>query len=280
MQVYLDLLKDVMENGVVRRNNRTGIDTKSVFGRQIRMPLENPFPIITTKKILFESVLVELLWFLEGTPNPKFMIDNKVTIWDEWITEDGILPYAYGEMWRNWPTATDEKIDQIARVIESLKSDPFSRRHVVSAWNAEFAGKTALDWCHVMFQFYVDNRNKLSCHMTQRSADIFLGVPFNISSYAVLTHIIAKICGFGLGELIISFGDLHAYETHYDAIERQLKRTPNFAASLSDDCVEKSRILPTLHISDRVKSVDGLLLSDFSLKNYFPLGTIKAPVAV
>lgn len=264
MQVYLDLLSDIIENGV-KRSDRTGTGTLSVFGRQNRYDLSRGFPCLTTKKLHLRSIIVELLWFLRGDTNIQYLHDNKVSIWDEWADAKGNLGPVYGHQWRSWPTADGGHIDQISQVLESIRHNPDSRRHLVCAWNVADVDKMALPPCHCLFQFYVAN-GKLSCQLYQRSADSFLGVPFNIASYALLTMMMAQVTGLEPGEFVHTFGDLHLYSNHLDQAREQLSRTP--------------RPLPTMKINPDVKDLFAFQLSDFELQNYDPYPAIKAPIAV
>lgn len=264
MQVYLDLLSDIIENGT-KRNDRTGTGTISVFGRQNRYDLSRGFPCLTTKKLHLRSIIVELLWFLRGDTNVQYLHDNKVSIWDEWADTNGNLGPVYGHQWRSWPTADGGHIDQISQVLQSIKHNPDSRRHLVCAWNVADVDKMALPPCHCLFQFYVAN-GKLSCQLYQRSADSFLGVPFNIASYALLTMMMAQVTGLEAGEFVHTFGDLHLYCNHLDQAREQLSRTP--------------RSLPTMKINPDVKDLFAFQLSDFELENYDPYPAIKAPIAV
>ena len=270
MQQYLDLLKDIIDNGV-DRSDRTGTGTRSVFGRQTRFDLSKGFPCLTTKKLHLRSIIHELLWFLKGDTNIKYLHDNKVTIWDEWADENGDLGPVYGHQWRSWPTPDGGHIDQIANLINSLKNNPDSRRHLVCAWNVAEVDKMALPPCHCLFQFYVggvgaSGKRKLSCQLYQRSADMFLGVPFNIASYSLLTMMLAQVCGYEAGEFIHTFGDLHLYSNHFDQAREQLSRTP--------------RALPTMKMNPDVKDLFDFKFEDFELVNYDPWPTIKAPIAV
>ncbi len=264
MKQYLDLMKFVLENGV-DKNDRTGTGTLSIFGYQMRFDLGEGFPVLTTKKLHLRSIIHELLWFLAGDTNIKYLHDNKVTIWDEWADENGDLGPVYGYQWRSWPTPDGGKIDQIARVEEQIKNNPDSRRLIVSAWNVADVEKMALPPCHTFFQFYVAE-GKLSCQLYQRSADIFLGVPFNIASYALLTMMMAQVTGLKPGEFIHTFGDAHLYSNHLEQAKLQLSRQP--------------RPLPVMEINPEVKSIFGFKYEDFQLKNYDPHPHIKARVAV
>ena len=260
---YEDLLRDVYETGT-SKGDRTGTGTRSVFGRQIRFDLAEGFPLITTKRVHFKSVVMELLWFLRGDSNTKFLTDHGVTIWDEWADENGDLGPVYGVQWRSWPTPDGGHVDQIAQVIESLRDNPESRRHIVSAWNVSELDEMALMPCHAMFQFYVAD-GKLSCQLYQRSADMFLGVPFNIASYALLTLMIAKQVGLEPGEFVWTGGDCHIYDNHVEQVETQLSREPY--------------PYPQIDIADR-DSIFDYVFEDFTLVNYQHHPGIKAPVAV
>ena len=264
MKQYLDLLRHIMEHGTIK-SDRTGVGTKSVFGYQMRFNLAEGFPLLTTKKVHLRSIIHELLWFIAGDTNIKYLHDNKVTIWDEWADENGDLGPVYGHQWRSWATPQGGKIDQLANVVEQLKKNPNSRRHIVSAWNPGEVNNMALPPCHAMFQFYVAD-NKLSCQLYQRSADVFLGVPFNIASYALLTQMIAQVCGYELGEFVHTLGDTHIYLNHFEQVETQLSREP--------------RELPKMEINPDVKSIFDFKYEDFNLINYDPHPVIKAPIAV
>lgn len=264
MKQYLDLLRHIMEHGTVK-SDRTGVGTKSVFGYQMRFNLAEGFPLLTTKKVHLRSIIHELLWFIAGDTNIKYLHDNKVTIWDEWADENGDLGPVYGHQWRSWASPQGGKIDQLANVVEQLKKNPNSRRHIVSAWNPGEVDNMALPPCHAMFQFYVAD-NKLSCQLYQRSADVFLGVPFNIASYALLTQMIAQVCGYELGEFVHTLGDTHIYLNHFEQVETQLSREP--------------RELPKMEINQDVKSIFDFKYEDFNLINYDPHPVIKAPIAV
>ncbi len=275
MKQYLDLLQHILDNGF-QKGDRTGTGTKSVFGYQMRFNLEEGFPLLTTKKVHLRSIIHELLWLINGDTNIKYLHDNKVSIWDEWADENGDLGPIYGAQWRNW---NNEGIDQIAELIESIKNNPNSRRHIVTAWNPsvlpdekskDFAknvadGKAALPPCHAFFQFYVAD-NKLSCQLYQRSADVFLGVPFNIASYSLLTMMIAQVCGLGLGDFVHTFGDVHIYNNHIDQVKLQLSREP--------------RHLPTMKLNPEVKSIFDFKYEDFKLEDYNPHDAIKADVSI
>jgi thymidylate synthase len=272
MQQYQDLLEHIMKNGAAR-GDRTGTGTYSVFGHQIRFNLEDGFPLITTKRVHFKSIVVELLCFLRGEANIRYLNEHGVSIWDEWADREGNLGPVYGVQWRKWKTYdVDEAgdlqtgvVDQLAQVIDTIKRDPTSRRLVVSAWNVADLDKMALPPCHTMFQFYVAN-GKLSCQMYQRSADAFLGVPFNIASYALLTHMIAQVCGLGVGEYIHTFGDLHLYKNHLNQAITQLSR--------------EVRPLPQLVLNKDIKEIDAFTYEDVELIGYDPHPPIKAEVAV
>jgi thymidylate synthase len=274
MKQYLDLVKHVLENGA-QKGDRTGTGTKSVFGYQMRFDLSEGFPLVTTKKLHLKSIVYELLWFLNGDTNIKYLNDNGVKIWDEWADENGNLGPVYGAQWRNWD---NREIDQITELIDTLKNNPNSRRMLVSAWNPRvlpdtsqsFAdnvaeGKVALPPCHAFFQFYV-SEGKLSCQLYQRSADIFLGVPFNIASYALLTMMIAQVCGYEPGDFIHTFGDAHIYNNHMEQLELQLSREP--------------KPLPKMVLNPEVKSIFDFKFEDFTLENYEPHPHIKGAVAV
>ncbi len=303
MQIYLDLLKHIMQNGA-DKTDRTGIGTKSIFGYQMRMDLNDGFPLLTTKKVFLRGIIHELLWFLKGETNIKYLVDNNVHIWDEWpfdlylkenvlsgkfprysdkwhekkkefiknIKEDdefakkwGELGPVYGKQWRKWEAPDGTIVDQIANAVDLLKNNPDSRRIIVNAWNPGELSKMALTPCHAIFQFYVAD-GKLSCQMYQRSADTFLGVPFNIASYALLTMMMAQVTGLGYGDFVITFGDVHIYTNHFDQVNLQLTRTP--------------RSLPEMKINPEVKCIDDFKFEDFELVNYDPYPGIKAPIAV
>ncbi len=264
MKQYHDLLKYVLERGV-RKEDRTGTGTISVFGYQMRFNLEEGFPAVTTKKLHLRSIIYELLWFLKGDTNIQYLHDNKVSIWDEWADENGNLGPVYGHQWRSWSTADGRTIDQISEVVKMIKEKPDSRRLMVSAWNPGDVDKMALPPCHVMFQFYVSN-GKLSCQLYQRSADIFLGVPFNIASYALLTMMVAQVTGLKAGEFIHTFGDAHIYLNHLDQVNLLLSRD--------------FRPLPRMIINPEVQGIFGFSYEDFVLEGYDPHPHIKAPVAV
>ncbi|MCZ2140183.1 MAG: thymidylate synthase [Bacteroidia bacterium] len=264
MNQYEQLLKNVFENGTFK-SDRTGTGTKSIFGAQIRFNLAEGFPLITTKKVHVKSIIHELLWFIKGETNTKYLTDNGVTIWDEWADKDGNLGPVYGYQWRSWPTADGKHIDQLKEVIETIKNNPDSRRIIVSAWNVADLSKMALMPCHAFFQFYVAN-GKLSCQLYQRSADMFLGVPFNIASYALLTHMVAQVCNLQVGDFIHTFGDAHIYSNHFEQVELQLSRTP--------------LPYPKLKINSEIKSIFDFTYSDFAFEDYNSHPAIKAPVAV
>jgi len=263
-QGYLDLLKDVLENGS-EKQDRTGTGTSSVFGRQLRFDLSQGFPLLTTKKVFLKGITYELLWFLKGESNIKYLTDHNVHIWDEWADEAGELGPVYGVQWRKWETKDGKELDQIAQVIEQIRKNPYSRRHIVSAWNVAYIDKMALPPCHTMFQFYVAD-GKLSCQLYQRSADLFLGVPFNIASYSLLTMMVAQVCDLKLGDFVHTFGDAHIYSNHVAQVNEQLSRTP--------------KKLPTIHLNPEVKNIFDFTYEDFTLQDYDPDPPIKAPIAV
>jgi thymidylate synthase len=264
MQQYLNLLSHILENGTPK-SDRTGTGTLSCFGSQLRFELEDGFPMVTTKKLHFKSIVYELLWFLKGETNIKYLNEHGVNIWNEWADENGELGPIYGKQWRSWRGADGASIDQISQVIEQIKKDPDSRRLIVSAWNVGDLPEMALMPCHAMFQFYVADR-KLSCQLYQRSADVFLGVPFNIASYALLTIMIAQVCNIGLGEFVHTFGDVHLYNNHIDQAKLQLTRKP-FP-------------LPTININPSITNIFDFTYEDFKLENYQSYPPIKAAVAV
>ena len=264
MKQYLDLLQHVLDQGV-RKQDRTGTGTWSVFGYQMRFPLEQGFPLLTTKKVHLKSVIYELLWFLRGGTNVRYLQTHGVSIWDEWADAAGDLGPVYGHQWRSWPTPSGQKIDQLAHVIDQIKQQPDSRRHIVSAWNVGELSAMALPPCHMLFQFYVAE-GKLSCQLYQRSADVFLGVPFNIASYALLTMMVAQVCGLGVGDFVHTLGDAHLYCNHLAQAKLQLSRSP--------------RPLPTMQLNPAVGHIDAFRYEDFKLENYHPHPTIKAAIAV
>ena len=264
MKQYLDLLQRVLVDGV-RNSDRTGTGTISVFGHQMRFNLQDGFPCLTTKKLHLKSIIHELLWFLAGDTNIKYLNDNGVRIWDEWADENGDLGHVYGYQWRSWKTPDGQTIDQISNLVKSLKENPDSRRHIVSAWNVADIDNMALPPCHALFQFYVAD-GKLSCQLYQRSADLFLGVPFNIASYALLTMMLAQVCGYQYGEFIHTFGDAHIYLNHLEQVHTQLERTP--------------RPLPKMKINPNVKDIFSFKYEDFELVDYNPYPHIKAEVSV
>jgi thymidylate synthase len=260
---YLSLLADILANGV-QRGDRTGTGTLGVFGRQIRFDLAKGFPLLTTKKLHFKSIAVELLWFLRGDTNVAWLHEHGVSIWDEWADENGDLGPVYGKQWRSWAAPDGRVIDQMANVLASIRANPSSRRHIVSAWNPAEVDDMALPPCHCLFQFFVAD-GKLSCQLYQRSADVFLGVPFNIASYALLTLMVAQVCGLQPGEFVHSFGDAHLYLNHIDQAKTQLEREP--------------RAFPTLHLADKT-DLFGFDYADFKLEGYSAHPLIKAPIAV
>src|SRR5256885_928912 len=264
MQQYLDLVRTILDHGTPK-SDRTGTGTLAIFGHQLRFDLQRGFPLVTTKKLHLRSIIYELLWFLRGETNVKYLHENNVTIWDEWSDANGELGPVYGYQWRSWPAPAGQHIDQISRVIEDIKRTPDSRRLLVSAWNVADLDKMALQPCHVMFQFYVAN-GRLSCQMYQRSADVFLGVPFNIASYALLTMMVAQVCGLEPGEFIHTLGDAHLYSNHLEQARLQLTRDP--------------RSLPSMTLNPAVKSIFDFRFGDFTLEHYDPHPSIKAPIAV
>jgi len=264
MKVYHDLMRHVLEHGH-KKEDRTGTGTLSVFGYQMRFNLAEGFPLLTTKKVHLKSIIHELLWFLQGSTNIAYLKQNGVTIWDEWADAEGNLGPVYGYQWRNWPKPDGTHIDQITQVVEAIKKTPDSRRLIVSAWNVADVDKMKLPPCHAFFQFYVAD-GKLSCQLYQRSADIFLGVPFNIASYALLTMMVAQVCGLKLGDFVHTLGDAHIYLNHLDQVKEQLSREP--------------RALPVMRINPQVSDIFGFRFEDFTLEQYDPYPAIKAPVAV
>ncbi|MFN4082385.1 MAG: thymidylate synthase [Bacteroidia bacterium] len=264
MNQYEQLLKHIYENGDYK-TDRTGIGTKSIFGAQLRFNLNDGFPLVTTKKVHLKSIIYELLWFIKGQTNIKYLKDNGVSIWDEWADVDGNLGPVYGYQWRSWPTPDGKYIDQLSEVVKTIKNNPDSRRMIVSAWNVADLPKMALMPCHAFFQFYVAN-GKLSCQLYQRSADMFLGVPFNIASYALLTLMIAQVCNLQPGDFVHTFGDAHIYSNHFEQVALQLSRDP--------------RPYPTIKLNPDIHSVFDFDYTDFTLENYNPHPAIKAPVAV
>jgi len=264
MRQYLDLLQDILDNGVVK-SDRTGTGTRSLFGRQMRFDLRESFPVLTTKKLHLRSIIYELLWFIRGETNIRYLKDNRVNIWDDWADDEGELGPIYGRQWRSWPAPDGRTIDQLSDVIDQIKSNPDSRRLIVSAWNVAQIPEMALPPCHALFQFYVAG-GKLSCQLYQRSADVFLGVPFNIASYSLLTAMVAQVTGLEPGEFVHTFGDVHLYLNHIDQARLQLTREP--------------RALPTLNINPAVRSIFDFRHEDFSLEDYDPHPNIKAPIAV
>ena len=264
MQQYLDLLRHIREHGVMKED-RTGTGTQSVFGYQMRFNLQDGFPLLTTKKVHLKSIIHELLWFISGDTNIGYLRENGVTIWDEWADEHGNLGPVYGHQWRSWSCPNGKAIDQLSEVINLIQHNPNSRRMLVTAWNPAEVDQMALPPCHCLFQFYVAN-GKLSCQLYQRSADVFLGVPFNIASYALLTMMIAQVCGLEPGEFIHTTGDTHIYKNHFDQVALQLSREP--------------RKLPTMKLNPDVKSIFDFKYEDFTLEGYDPWPAIKAPVAV
>ena len=269
MKQYLEMAEHVLAHGE-HRADRTGTGTTSVFGYQNRYDLREGFPCVTTKKLHLRSIIHELLWFLKGETNISYLKENKVRIWDEWADEDGELGPVYGKQWRSWPTPQGGEIDQIKELIEGLKNNPYSRRHLVNSWNVACVSEMALPPCHLLFQFYVHDPESetpgLSCQLYQRSADLFLGVPFNIASYALLTMMIAQVCGYEAREFVHTFGDLHIYDNHQEQVALQLSRDP--------------KVLPTMTINPNVKNIDEFCFDDFTLSNYEPHPHIKGEVAV
>ncbi len=264
MRQYHDLLNHVLEHGVLKAD-RTGTGTKSVFGYQMRFNLEDGFPAVTTKKLHFRSIIHELLWFLRGDQNIAYLKENGVKIWDEWADENGNLGPVYGVQWRSWPTPDGRHIDQIQRLVDGIKNNPDSRRHIVSAWNVAEIENKALPPCHALFQFYVAD-GRLSCQLYQRSADIFLGVPFNIASYAILTHMIAQVTGLQVGDFVHTFGDAHIYSNHFEQVNLQLSR-PSFK-------------LPRLELNPKITRLEDFSYDDIKIVGYESHPSIKAPIAV
>jgi len=264
VQQYLDLMDRILTTGV-DKSDRTGTGTRSIFGHQLRFDLADGFPLVTTKKIHVRSVIIELLWFLQGSTNVRWLQERGVSIWDEWADSEGELGPVYGHQWRSWPTPDGGYIDQIAAVVDSLRRSPDSRRHIVSAWNVAEVSQMALPPCHTMFQFYIAD-GRLSCQLYQRSADVFLGVPFNIASYALLTELVAKVLELQPGDFIHTFGDAHVYSNHFEQARLQLSRTP--------------RTLPKLQISDGIIDLDAFGFDDIVVSGYDPYPGIKAPIAV
>jgi thymidylate synthase len=264
MKQYLDLCEHILKNGV-KKEDRTGTGTISVFGYQMRFDLNEGFPLITTKKLHVKSIIHELIWFIKGDTNIKYLKDNSVSIWNEWADENGELGPVYGHQWRSWPTADGRTIDQLSNVINDLKNNPDSRRHIVSAWNVGEIDKMALPPCHCFYQFYVAD-NKLSCMLYQRSADVFLGVPFNIASYALMTMMVAQVCGYELGDFVHTLGDTHIYSNHIEQVKLQLSRD--------------TRPLPKMQINPDVKSIFDFKFEDFTLQDYDPHPHIKGAVAI
>lgn len=264
MKQYLDLLDNILENGV-KKEDRTGTGTISLFGHQMRFDLQQGFPLLTTKKLHLKSIIYELLWFLQGDTNIKYLNDHGVSIWNEWADKDGNLGPVYGHQWRSWPAHDGSQIDQITQVVNSIINNPDSRRHLVCAWNVGDIDRMALPPCHILFQFYVAN-GKLSCQLYQRSADVFLGVPFNIASYALLTMMMAQVTGLKPGDFVHTFGDVHIYSNHIEQVKLQLSREP--------------RALPTMVINPEVKSIFDFKYEDFKLEGYDPHPHIKGKVAV
>ena len=265
MQLYLDLLKHVLDHGEERKD-RTGVGTVSIFGAQMRIDISKNFPLLTTKKVHFKSIAYELLWFLKGETNIRFLKENNVRIWNEWADREGNLGPVYGAQWRHWKGTDGQTTDQIKTLIEGIKKEPFGRRHIVSAWNVGELKAMALPPCHAFFQFYVHTDGRLDCQLYQRSGDLFLGVPFNIASYSLLTYMVAQVCHLKPGAFIHTLGDAHIYKNHFEAVQTQLSRTP--------------KELPTLTLDPNVTDIDNFTYESFHLENYDPYPTIKAEVAV
>lgn len=264
MQNYLDLLQHILDKGT-DKTDRTGTGTRSVFGYQLRYDLSEGFPLVTTKKVHLKSIIYELLWFLKGDTNIQYLKENGVSIWDEWADENGDLGPVYGAQWRSWKGANGKVIDQITEVIDQIKMNPDSRRLIVSAWNVAEISNMALAPCHAMFQFYVAN-GKLSLQLYQRSADVFLGVPFNIASYALLLMMVAQVCDLEVGDYVHTFGDVHIYNNHFEQVNKQLQRTP--------------KALPKMKLNPEIKDIFNFNFEDFTLEDYEPYPGIKAPVAI
>lgn len=265
MKTYLDLLRTVMDKGH-ERHDRTGVGTRGIFGAQVRYSLSPHFPLVTTKKVHWKSVVHELLWFLKGDTNIHYLNEHNVSIWNEWADEAGNLGRVYGAQWTDWQAPDGRRINQLDNVVNDLKNNPFSRRHIVSAWNPGELDKMALPPCHALFQFYVSSDHELSCQLYQRSADLFLGVPFNIASYGLLTLMVAQVCGLKPKEFIHTFGDLHIYSNHYEQVKQQLAREP--------------RPLPKVSLNPEIKNLREFKFADIYLEGYDPHPTIKAPIAV
>ncbi|PHR60449.1 MAG: thymidylate synthase [Robiginitomaculum sp.] len=269
MKQYLDLLSHIMSEGI-DRSDRTGTGTRGVFGSQMRFDLSKGFPMLTTKKLHLKSIVHELIWFMSGYTNIAYLKDNGVRIWDDWADENGELGPVYGKQWRSWETSDGRVIDQLTNVVESIKTNPYSRRHIVTAWNPGDVDEMALPPCHCLFQFHVtpnpNGRGKLSCQLYQRSADVFLGVPFNIASYALLTYMMAQVCDLEVGDFVHSFGDVHIYSNHFEQVKKQLAREP--------------RTLPTLTLNPEITSLYDFTFADVKITGYKPDPHIKAAVAV